>query len=88
MLVLVCLARGIRSSGKVELRVEARFILFPPYTIPFFKVVYFTATAPYLILLTLLVMSVTLPGAANGIHYLLVPTTGTWSKLADFQVVD
>merc|ERR1712013_362567 len=65
MLVLVCLARGIRSSGKV---------------------VYFTATVPYLILLTLLVMSVTLPGAANGIRYLLVPTTGTWSKLADFQV--
>jgi len=65
MLVLVCLARGIRSSGKV---------------------VYFTATVPYLILLTLLVMSVTLPGAANGIHYLLVPTAGTWSKLADFQV--
>ena len=83
------MARGIRSSGKVELkRVEARSILLPPYTILFLKVVYFTATVPYLILLTLLVMSVTLPGAANGIHYLLVPTAGTWSKLADFQVVD
>ena len=82
------MARGIRSSGKVELRVEARFILPPSYTILFLKVVYFTATVPYLILLTLLVMSVTLPGAANGIHYLLVPTAGTWSKLMDFQVVD
>ena len=60
----------------------------PSCTILFLKVVYFTATVPYLILLTLLVMSVTLPGAANGIHYLLVPTAGTWSKLADFQVVD
>ena len=45
--------------------------------------VYFTATFPYLILLVLLSMSVTLPGASNGIHYLFVPT---WEKLADFQV--
>ena len=51
------------------------------------KVVYFTATFPYLILLILLIMSVTLPGAANGIHYLFVPNAGTWHKLADFQVV-
>jgi len=65
MVVLVCLAKGIRTSGKV---------------------VYFTATFPYLILLILLIMSVTLPGAGNGIHYLFVPNAGTWHKLADFQV--
>ena len=51
------------------------------------KVVYFTATFPYLILLILLIMSVTLPGAGNGIHYLFVPNAGTWHKLADFQVL-
>ena len=49
--------------------------------------VYFTATFPYLILLILLIMSVTLPGAGNGIHYLFVPNAGTWHKLADFQVL-
>jgi len=65
MVVLVCLAKGIRTSGKV---------------------VYFTATFPYLILLVLLIMSLTLPGASNGIHYLFVPNAGTWEKLADFQV--
>jgi hypothetical protein len=42
LVVLVCLARGIRTSGKV---------------------VYFTATFPYLVLLVMLVMSCTLPGA-------------------------
>ena len=52
------------------------------------KVVYFTATFPYLILLILLIMSVTLPGAGNGIHYLFVPNAGTWHKLADFQVFE
>ena len=62
MVVLVCLARGIRTSGKV---------------------VYFTATFPYLVLLILLVMSCTLPGAGQGLYYLFVPD---WSKLADFQV--
>ena len=52
------------------------------------KVVYFTATFPYLILLILLIMVVTLPGAGNGIHYLFVPNAGTWHKLADFQVFE
>jgi len=65
LVVLACLAKGIRTSGKV---------------------VYFTATFPYLVLLILLVMSVSLPGAATGIHYLFVPNQGTWTKLQDFQV--
>ena len=81
MVVLVCLAKGIRTSGKVffhSLGVHVSPLL------P--KVVYFTATFPYLILLILLVMSVTLPGAGTGIHYLFVPNAGTWEKLADFQV--
>ena len=81
MVVLVCLAKGIRTSGKV---VFHSLIVHVSPLLP--KVVYFTATFPYLILLILLVMSVTLPGAGTGIHYLFVPNAGTWEKLADFQV--
>jgi len=47
------------------------------------KVVYFTATFPYVILIALLVRGVTLPGATKGLYYLFVPT---WEKLADFTV--
>jgi len=44
------------------------------------KVVYFTATFPYAVLIALLVRGVTLPGAVDGIWYLFVPK---WEKLLD-----
>ncbi|MBN3304276.1 INE protein, partial [Amia calva] len=47
------------------------------------KVVYFTATFPYLILTALLINNVQLPGAKNGILYFVTPV---WSKLLDVQV--
>jgi len=47
------------------------------------KVVYFTATFPYFILIALLVRGVTLEGASVGLEYLFVPT---WSKLLEFNV--
>ncbi|ELU08110.1 hypothetical protein CAPTEDRAFT_89982, partial [Capitella teleta] len=47
------------------------------------KVMYFTATSPYVFMFILLIRGVTLPGAVNGIYYYLVPT---WEKLADPQV--
>jgi len=47
------------------------------------KVVYFTATFPYIILLVLMVMGLTLPGADQGLYYLFVPE---WEKLASFIV--
>ncbi|XP_067408492.1 sodium- and chloride-dependent creatine transporter 1 [Emydura macquarii macquarii] len=47
------------------------------------KIVYFTATFPYVVLVVLLVRGVTLPGAGAGILYYLQPD---WSKLGSPQV--
>merc|ERR1712018_753508 len=47
------------------------------------KVVYFTATFPYVILIALLVRGVTLPGATTGLYYLVVPE---WEKLLEATV--
>ncbi|XP_014670289.1 PREDICTED: sodium-dependent proline transporter-like [Priapulus caudatus] len=47
------------------------------------KVVYFTATCPYVLLGILLVRSATLPGAVNGLKYYLTPQ---WELLLDFKV--
>ncbi|XP_074872611.1 sodium- and chloride-dependent creatine transporter 1 [Carettochelys insculpta] len=47
------------------------------------KIVYVTATFPYVVLLVLLVRGVLLPGAGTGILYYLQPD---WSKLASPQV--
>ena len=47
------------------------------------KVSYFTAIFPYLVLLTLLVRGLTLPGAAEGLIFLFTPQ---WEKLASLQV--
>ncbi|XP_028305265.1 sodium- and chloride-dependent GABA transporter 2-like isoform X2 [Gouania willdenowi] len=47
------------------------------------KVVYFTATFPYVMLIVLLIRGLTLPGAAIGIQFYLYPDLG---RLADPQV--
>uniref|UniRef100_A0A667YNE8 Transporter n=1 Tax=Myripristis murdjan TaxID=586833 RepID=A0A667YNE8_9TELE len=47
------------------------------------KVVYFTATFPYVMIVALLIRGLTLPGAADGIQFYLLPNP---SRLADPQV--
>ena len=47
------------------------------------QVVYFTATFPYVVLVSLLVRGVTLPGAGDGIRFYVVPQ---FEKLLDLRV--
>lgn len=47
------------------------------------KIMYFTATFPYLMLTALLIRGATLPGASTGIRYYLEPK---WEKLLDYKV--
>ena len=48
------------------------------------KVAYFTSLFPYVVLFTLLIRGVTLPGSAEGIKYFLYPQ---WEKLLDGRVI-
>ncbi|XP_046913168.2 sodium- and chloride-dependent glycine transporter 1 [Dermatophagoides farinae] len=47
------------------------------------KVVYFTATFPYVILAILLARGITLPGSYDGLHYYLMPN---WKRIYDVDV--
>ncbi|XP_067126161.1 sodium-dependent proline transporter-like [Centruroides vittatus] len=47
------------------------------------KVIYFTATSPYIILISLFIYGATLDGASDGIYFLFVPK---WERLTDLKI--
>lgn len=49
------------------------------------KVVYVTATLPYVFLVILFIRAITLPGSIDGIMYYVTPV---WTRLADPKVTD
>ncbi|KAJ8257281.1 hypothetical protein GJAV_G00183920 [Gymnothorax javanicus] len=85
------LSKGIEDLGTI--RWELALCLLLSWIISFFclwkgiqsigKVVYFTATFPYVMLTVLLVRGLTLPGAIDGVIFYLYPNP---SRLADPQV--
>ena len=52
-------------------------------TIIFDQVAYFTALFPYVVLITLLIRGLTLPGSSAGIMYFITPK---WEKLLEPKV--
>lgn len=85
-----CIWKGVKTSGKVKLtrlrfplgslrKLTCLFLHF----LSLFKVVYFTATFPYVMMFALLIRGVTLPGALDGIKFYVSPNT---TRLADPQV--
>nr|XP_045751242.1 sodium- and chloride-dependent glycine transporter 2 [Mirounga angustirostris] len=85
------ISAGIEYPG--EIRWPLAFCLFLAWVIVYAslakgiktsgKVVYFTATFPYVVLVILLIRGVTLPGAGAGIWYFITPK---WEKLTDATV--
>ena len=59
------------------------FVLFSLSCLFYYQVAYFTAIFPYVILLSLLIRGVTLPGAVDGIMFYLKPD---FNKLLEPQV--
>uniref|UniRef100_H3BZ43 Si:ch211-132b12.2 n=1 Tax=Tetraodon nigroviridis TaxID=99883 RepID=H3BZ43_TETNG len=88
---VLAISGGIEEIGSV--RWEVLLCLMAMWVICYFciwkgvkstgKVVYFTATLPYVMLLVLLIRGLTLPGAMEGVLYYLLPEV---SQLADPQV--
>ncbi|KAJ8347267.1 hypothetical protein SKAU_G00286680 [Synaphobranchus kaupii] len=86
------LSGGIEDMGTV--RWELALCLLLSWIICFFcvwkgvkstgKVVYFTATFPYVMLVVLLVRGITLPGATDGIIYYLYPDPTRLTDPQDF----
>ena len=50
------------------------------------KVVYFSATFPYLLLITLMIYALLQDGAIDGVKKLFIVKEDEWDKLLDFNV--
>ena len=85
------MSSGIEDFGKINL--ELLGFLFLAWVIVYFciwksvrttgKVVFFTATFPYLLLLAFLVRGLTLPGAMDGINFFIKPQ---WDQMLESKV--
>ncbi|XP_023222444.1 sodium- and chloride-dependent glycine transporter 2-like isoform X1 [Centruroides sculpturatus] len=85
------LSSGIEEIGPIKW--DLALCVFISWTVVFLalkngikssgKVVYFTATFPYVVLISLLIYGATLDGAIDGIYFFFVPK---WEKLLDVQV--
>ncbi|KAK3707304.1 hypothetical protein QZH41_014810 [Actinostola sp. cb2023] len=76
----LCVWKGVKSTGRITATLlQGGGVL----EFRIFQVVYFTATFPYVLLTIICIRAVTLPGAATGIKFYLLPD---WSKLKQGQV--
>ena len=78
VLLFLTMWKGVASSGKV-------FTSTDTYVVEIFsaQVAYFTAIFPYVVLITLLVRGLTLPGAMEGVWFYITPK---WSELLNLKV--
>lgn len=84
VMLYISLFKGVKSSGKKYLVINCIEILFTFVSINNTgKVVWVTATMPYVVLTILLIRGLMLPGALEGISYYLKPEL---SKLKQTQV--
>ena len=82
IVVFFCIWKGVRSSGKVIWRICLLFWQ-NEFIIVWQQVMYFTAPAPYIFMIILLVRAATLPGAYNGMIFYLRPNI---TRMADIEV--
>ncbi|XP_058962915.2 sodium- and chloride-dependent GABA transporter 1-like [Pocillopora verrucosa] len=85
------MSEGINEPGHMNLKLVA--CLFVAWVLVYFciwkgirttgKVVYVTATLPYVFLIILFIRALTLPGSSSGMVYYVTPV---WSRLADPKV--
>lgn len=85
------MTNGIDETGRVNQKLAV--CLFVAWVLVYFciwkgirttgKVVYVTATLPYVFLVILFTRAITLPGALDGIMYYITPI---WMRLADSKV--
>ena len=85
------MSEGINEPGYMNLKLVA--CLFVAWVLVYFciwkgirttgKVVYVTATLPYVFLIILFIRALTLPGSSSGMVYYVAPV---WSRLADPKV--
>lgn len=99
IIIFLCMLKGIRSSGKVNLHNVVIVSSYKTHTqtlVPFavktcrsntclcFQVVYVTATFPYFVLIVLIIRGATLEGSLQGVAFYLTPD---WGRLANAQVL-